>query len=304
MMTSTKQFRAVSRLLTAVAATSAIAMSSVGLNLLSMTTPLTSVAQAASCDTKVYSVKPFTGKAAPAGVNVRSGPSLNASIIGKLRPNESRTFDAYQYGDEVKDIWSGKGDQRWYKLQGSSGWVASGVVFGNPSPNPSLQPTCPVNNPGTGGNTGGQVDMAGLQKLLYGTVRSTLTSPYGYQRCDIWGGIYGECRHPALDLAGPHNTQIYSPIDGVVIRTTSDNGTVGVYNQKANITFFFSHLNSFDVSLNQQVTKGQKIGKQGTRGHVTGSHLHFEARPIKTYYMGLKMSDTINPLDAVNRANR
>lgn len=304
-MTSSKQFHAASKLMTAIAATSAIAMSGLGMNLVSLTTPFTPVAQAASCDTKVYPVKPFPGKAAPAGVNIRSGPSLNASIIGKLRPNESRTFDAYQYGDEVKDIWSGKGDKRWYKLQGSNGWVASGVVFGNPSPNPPLQPTCPVTQPpSTGGNPSGQVDMAGLQRLLYGTVRSSLTSSYGYQRCDIWGGIYAECKHPALDFAGPHQSQIYSPIDGVVIRTTVKNSTVGVYNEKANITFFFSHLNSFDVSLNQRVTKGQKIGRQGAVGHATGSHLHFEARPIKTSYMGLKMSDTINPLDAVNRANR
>lgn len=303
-MISSKRIQAVSKLMTAVAATSAIAMSGVGMNLLSMTTPLTPVAQAASCDTKVYSVRPFPGKAAPAGVNVRSGPSLNAPIIGKLRSNESRTFDAYQYGDEVKDIWTGKGDKRWYKLQGSQGWVASGVVFGNPSPNPPLQPTCPVSQPPSTGNPGGQVDMAGLQRLLYGTVRSSLTSPYGYQRCDIWGKVYAECKHPALDFAGPDNAQIYSPIDGVVVRVTGDNGTVGVYNQKANATFFFSHLNSFDVYMNQQVTKGQKIGKQGTRGYVTGSHLHFEARSGRTPYMGLKMSDTINPLDAVNRANR
>jgi murein DD-endopeptidase MepM/ murein hydrolase activator NlpD len=146
--------------------------------------------------------------------------------------------------------------------------------------------------------------MQGLQRLLFGNVASTVTSPYGYQRCDIWGNIYAKCQHPALDIAGPVNTPIYSPIDGTVIRRTDNIGALGIYNQKSNSTFFFAHMNRTDVSLNQNVRKGQQIGIEGTKGNVTGPHLHFEARPGNQPYMATAINQTVNPLDAVNQANR
>ncbi|MEH1797287.1 peptidoglycan DD-metalloendopeptidase family protein [Nostoc sp.] len=176
--------------------------------------------------------------------------------------------------------------------------------------------TCDSNNPnqrwqssagqgqGSTSSSNGQVDMQGLQRLIFGNVSSTVTSPYGYQRCDIWGGTYANCQHPALDIAGPVNTPLYSPIEGVVIARNDNYGIIGIYNQKSNITFFFGHMNRTDVNVNQQITKGQQVGLEGTKGHVTGAHVHFEARPGKQTYMATAMNQTINPLDAVNQANR
>ncbi len=149
-----------------------------------------------------------------------------------------------------------------------------------------------------------QVDLQGLIKLIYGNNSAVVTSPYGYQRCDIWGKVYKECKHPALDIAGSHQTPIYSPIEGEVIDINNDSGKVAIYNSKSNITFFFGHMNRSDVSKGQYVRKGQQVGIQGTKGYVTGSHLHFEARPGKQPYMATEMSQTLNPLDAVNQANR
>jgi murein DD-endopeptidase MepM/ murein hydrolase activator NlpD len=149
-----------------------------------------------------------------------------------------------------------------------------------------------------------KVDMQGLQRLIYGNVPSTVTSPYGYQRCDIWGKSYTNCQHPALDIAALNNVRnapLYSPVDGVVIARNDTYGIIGVYNQKSNITFFFGHMNRTDVSVNQPISKGQRIGLEGTKGYVTGSHLHFEARPGKQTYMATAMNQTMNPLDAVNQ---
>ncbi len=77
----------------------------------------------------------FTGRAAPAGVNVRSGPSLNSPVIGRLAPNQIVNFSGWTYGDVVTDIWLGTPDARWYRLRdqvnGQVGWAASGVIFGN-----------------------------------------------------------------------------------------------------------------------------------------------------------------------------
>jgi surface antigen len=83
----------------------------------------------------------FSGKAGPYAVNIRSAPSLNASIVGRLQPNQSVSFNAWTYGDQVNDIWAGTPDKRWFRLKinGQDAWVASGVIWGNP-PNSSPMP--------------------------------------------------------------------------------------------------------------------------------------------------------------------
>jgi hypothetical protein len=73
----------------------------------------------------------FSATAAPEGVNVRSGPSLSASIVGRIGPNQRINFDAWTYGDAVPDRWTGKPDRRWYRVAGTNNWVASAVVNGN-----------------------------------------------------------------------------------------------------------------------------------------------------------------------------
>jgi len=77
----------------------------------------------------------FTGRAAPAGVNIRSGPSLNSPVIGRLAPNQTVNFSGWTYGDVVTDIWLGTPDARWYRLRdrvnGQVGWAASAVIYGN-----------------------------------------------------------------------------------------------------------------------------------------------------------------------------
>ncbi|AFZ11546.1 Curculin domain protein (mannose-binding) lectin [Crinalium epipsammum PCC 9333] len=148
------------------------------------------------------------------------------------------------------------------------------------------------------------VDMVGLKKLLFRNVSSTLTSPYGMRNCQIWGNTYWNCQHPALDIAATVNSPIYSPIEGVVIARNDNYGIVGIYNQKSNKTFFFGHMNRTDVVKSQRVTKGQQVGIEGTKGHVTGPHLHFEARPGNQPYMATDIRQAINPLDAVNQANQ
>ncbi|MEH2030354.1 MAG: hypothetical protein V7K67_11885 [Nostoc sp.] len=73
----------------------------------------------------------FSGVTAPAGVNVRSGTSISASIVGRLGGTVRVNFDGWKYGDSVADTWTGKPDRRWYRIAGTNNWIASAVVNGN-----------------------------------------------------------------------------------------------------------------------------------------------------------------------------
>lgn len=85
--------------------------------------------------------------------------------------------------------------------------------------------------------------------------------------------------HQGIDLAAPLNTPILAAKGGTVsiskdeatgygkwIEIKHDDGTKSRY----------GHLNSRAVQVGAKVTAGQEIGKMGSTGTSTGSHLHFE----------------------------
>lgn len=96
-----------------------------------------------------------------------------------------------------------------------------------------------------------------------------LTSGFGAR----WG-----TSHNGIDIAGPIGAPIYAVANGTVleagpasgfglwVRVQHDDGTVTVY----------GHMNSYSVSVGQQVEAGQQIAEIGNRGQSTGPHLHFE----------------------------
>ena len=91
-----------------------------------------------ACPTNVH-VPPFGGKTAPDGVRIRESWHLDSSVIGHFNGNENHQFEAWSYGDRVIDIWTGLGDERWFKPVGINGWVASAVINGEPPGNIPLQ---------------------------------------------------------------------------------------------------------------------------------------------------------------------
>ena len=103
----------------------------------------------------------------------------------------------------------------------------------------------------------------------------TITSTYG-AREEIFKdiGVY----HTGVDIANVINTKIKSATTGIVTKLEHNNKYWGNYIiiTTNDVTFRYAHLNKINVELNQKVNQGDIIGKMGSTGYSTGSHLHFE----------------------------
>lgn len=97
--------------------------------------------------------------------------------------------------------------------------------------------------------------------------------------------IYKGTTHKGLDLVGLDDKTIYSTVTGVVEAARHDThptGGMGLYvrvkQDGTNRRFYFAHLSKTLVKAGQQVKVGDPIGVEGSTGHSTGPHLHYEVR--------------------------
>jgi murein DD-endopeptidase MepM/ murein hydrolase activator NlpD len=87
--------------------------------------------------------------------------------------------------------------------------------------------------------------------------------------------------HPGIDLAGPIGTPIYATADGTVLRAGWNSGGYGnlvEIDHGKGIATRYGHMSAILVSAGQHITRGQQIGRMGSTGRSTGSHLHYEVR--------------------------
>ena len=87
--------------------------------------------------------------------------------------------------------------------------------------------------------------------------------------------------HPGIDLAGPMGTPIYATADGTVLRAGWNAGGYGnlvELDHGKGIATRYGHMSAVLVSAGQHITRGQQIGRMGSTGRSTGSHLHYEVR--------------------------
>ncbi|HCT76209.1 MAG TPA: hypothetical protein DGT23_06370 [Micromonosporaceae bacterium] len=128
-------------------------------------------------------------------------------------------------------------------------------------------------------NGGGPVLRPGARLLMPASGRKS--SDFGYRLHPIY---HVWLLHSGMDIAAGNGQPIYAAAAGKVVlagwRGGSGNYTCvahGTY-QATNLSTCYSHQSRILVSVGQQVSAGQLIGRVGTTGTSTGYHLHFEVR--------------------------
>jgi murein DD-endopeptidase MepM/ murein hydrolase activator NlpD len=98
---------------------------------------------------------------------------------------------------------------------------------------------------------------------------AVVTSCFG----ERWGRL-----HAGVDLAAPDGSPILAAGAGVVVRAGEAQGygnAVLIDHGNGYLTHY-GHLSSIAVVVGQHVGAGEQIGTEGSTGHSTGPHLHFE----------------------------
>ncbi len=145
-------------------------------------------------------------------------------------------------------------------------------------------------------------EAAGVQKEKIACIPSvlpvnikdyTMSSGYGYRR----DPVYGTAKfHEGLDFAAPTGTPVFATADAVVdVAERKDAyGNCIDLNHGYNYMTRYAHLSQILVKPGQHVKRGEMIGKIGSTGKSTGSHLHYEVRfkgepqnPVHYYFMDL-----------------
>jgi len=107
----------------------------------------------------------------------------------------------------------------------------------------------------------------------------------GFYLRPIIGGIKTQGLHGknGVDLASGFGTNILAAASGEVIISKSSgyNGGYGLYvviKHSNGTQTLYAHLSSVSVGVGEKVGQGDVIGKMGSTGKSTGTHLHFEIR--------------------------
>lgn len=87
--------------------------------------------------------------------------------------------------------------------------------------------------------------------------------------------------HMAFDIANPSSPPITAAGDGTVILVqylTYGYGRHVIIDHGGGLSTLYGHMIEIYVKNGETVSKGQVIGKMGSTGRSTGTHLHFEVR--------------------------
>ena len=104
-----------------------------------------------------------------------------------------------------------------------------------------------------------------------------LSSSYGYRR-DPFNGM--PAFHAGLDFPGSYGQPILAAASGRVsfVGGRQGYGTVVEIDHGHGIMTRYAHLAGISVRPGQEVARGVTVGRMGSTGRSTGTHLHFEVR--------------------------
>lgn len=104
-----------------------------------------------------------------------------------------------------------------------------------------------------------------------------LTSSYGYRRDPFNGHA---AFHAGLDFPGRYGQPINAAADGKVsyVGQRQGYGNVVEVEHGNGIMTRYAHLSRFASRVGQKIARGDTIGRMGSTGRSTGTHLHFEVR--------------------------
>ncbi len=106
--------------------------------------------------------------------------------------------------------------------------------------------------------------------------KPSLTSKFGHRKLSKNSKIK---MHSGIDLAAANKyANIYASANGVVVEIAASPsyGNFILIEHKKNFKTRYAHLHKLFVSRGEKIFQGQVIGKQGSTGHSTNDHLHFE----------------------------
>ncbi len=90
--------------------------------------------------------------------------------------------------------------------------------------------------------------------------------------------------HTGTDFDSPAGTPVVAPNAGKVVLADDlyYSGNTVVLDHGQGLYSYFAHLSEIDVEEGAEVSSGQVVGKVGATGRVTGPHLHWTLRLVRT----------------------
>jgi len=104
-------------------------------------------------------------------------------------------------------------------------------------------------------------------------VPGPVNSSFG-RRGSFWGSHF----HKGVDIGARRGTPVHAPASGTVAFAgwRSGYGRTVVIDHGGQVRSLYGHLSKVDVRSTQRVVAGAAIGRTGTTGNASGSHLHYE----------------------------
>lgn len=116
-----------------------------------------------------------------------------------------------------------------------------------------------------------------LNGLIWPSDARYITSPFGNRDQPTAGA---STNHKGVDIGASWYSKVYAAQSGKVIQAGWNGGygySVTIHHNHG-VSTLYAHLDSYNVRVGQQVSRGQVIGKCGSTGISNGPHIHYEVR--------------------------